>query len=271
MSNIIQNTKLKNPIIHHITNYVTVNDCANITLAIGASPIMADSIKEVKEITNISNALVLNIGTINERTEKSMYLASKKANEENIPIILDPVGVGVSKLREDTVRYLIKNRDITVINGNISEIMAIGRISSDNKGVDSHPDLEKMDIDKLIEIAKNISLDTKSIIAMTGKTDIITDGKTVYIVKNGIKELGLVTGTGCMSASLVASLVSSNMDNKLLATATAISIMGINGELSENSFIEEGLGSFRFNIINKTSKINDKLFNEYMKVEKLNE
>ena len=118
----IQEIRSKKPLIHHITNYVTVNDCANITLAIGGSPIMADDVNEVVEITELSHALVINIGTLNERTIPAIILAGNTANKRNIPVILDPVGAGVSNLRNETIRTLLKEVRFTVIKGNRSEI-----------------------------------------------------------------------------------------------------------------------------------------------------
>ncbi|HWT27027.1 MAG TPA: hydroxyethylthiazole kinase, partial [Mobilitalea sp.] len=122
---IIEKIREKSPLVHCITNYVTVNDCANILLACGASPIMADDRLEVEEITSISNALVINIGTLNERTVDSMLAAGRKANELNHPVILDPVGAGASRLRTDTVKRLLSEVKFSVIRGNISEIKAV--------------------------------------------------------------------------------------------------------------------------------------------------
>ena len=137
MQTAIQKVRLNAPLIHHITNYVTVNDCANITLAIGASPIMADDAQEVLEITTMSNALVLNIGTLNERTIVSMLLAGKKANELGIPIILDPVGAGASRFRNETVKKLLNDIHFSVIRGNISEMCFLAGLKSSTKSVDA--------------------------------------------------------------------------------------------------------------------------------------
>ena len=134
---ILKDTKEKNPLIHQITNYVTVNDCANVTLAIGASPAMADEEKEVESLVNIASSLYLNIGTINKRVKKSMLKATKRANKLGIPVVLDPVGIGASKFRKDLVDELLQNYKIAVVRGNISEIKAILNLSSKSKGADA--------------------------------------------------------------------------------------------------------------------------------------
>src|SRR5574344_378406 len=131
---ILKDTKEKNPLIHQITNYVTVNDCANVTLAIGASPVMADEIDEVEDFVNIASSLLLNIGTINKRVKKSIKKASSKAKSINTPVILDPVGVGASKIRTSIVKELLKESKVDVLRGNISEIKSISKISSNTKG-----------------------------------------------------------------------------------------------------------------------------------------
>lgn len=268
---LLENTRKIKPIVHHITNYVTVNDCANVTLAIGASPIMADSIEEVEEITSISNSLLINIGTINERLYKSMLKSGKKANEKNIPVILDPVGVGASSFRKKITLDILKNVKVSIIKGNASEIAFIGNISSKNQGVDSDPTLDNQSLDTLIDIAKTTANITDCIIAMTGKTDIITDGKKTYLIKNGIEELGLVTGTGCMTASIVSSLAAANKTSLLEAAALGVLIMALSGEISLDSLRCRGLGEFRCELINTIGNINYNIINNNKDVEYLNE
>ena len=134
---LLNRLKNKKPLIHNITNYVTVNDCANILLAIGASPIMADDLKESADITSIASALVINIGTLNERTIESMIASGKKANELNIPVVLDPVGAGASSFRNETTKRILEEIKISVLRGNISEIKFIAGLESEKKGVDA--------------------------------------------------------------------------------------------------------------------------------------
>ena len=137
IGNLLNEVRNKKPLVHNITNYVTVNDCANILLAIGASPIMADDIKEAADITKISSALVINIGTLNERTIESMIASGKKANELNIPVIFDPVGAGASEFRNETTKKILEEVKISVLRGNMSEIKFISGLESSTKGVDA--------------------------------------------------------------------------------------------------------------------------------------
>jgi len=233
----------KKPLIHHITNYVTVNDCANITLAIGASPVMADDINEVEEMTSIAGALVINIGTLNTRTVDSMIKAGKKANELNIPVILDPVGVGATKYRLEVAKKLLENVKFTVVRGNMSEIKILSGIKSGIKGVDSTESLDCKE-----KIAKNLALKLKSVVAITGAIDCISDGKRIVSIENGHSMLSNVTGTGCMSTSLIASYTSIFKDGFIGAIGGLVS-MGIAGEKSFESLVDgDGIGTFRIRI-----------------------
>jgi len=243
------------PLIHHITNYVTVNDCANITLAIGASPIMADDIEEAQEITAISQALVINIGTLNKRTIGSMIAAGKRANEINIPVVLDPVGAGASMLRNKTVSGLLEQIKFSVIRGNMSEIRFIAGLSATTKGVDaSETDLEG-GTPNGIDTAKALANKLGCVIAITGATDIISNGKQTTCIENGHKMLGAVTGTGCMCSSLIGSSCGAVSDY-FLAAASGILYMGIAGEIAFEYAGQKGNGSFHTAVIDEISKLN---------------
>lgn len=246
---IMTNVKEKNPLVHCITNYVTVNDCANIVLASGASPIMADDIGEVEDIVSISNALVLNIGTLNERTINSMLKAGKKANELNIPVIFDPVGAGASNLRTDTTRKIMNEIDLSLITGNISEIKTILEGSGTTKGVDAseEDEITEENIDIVVEMAKSLSKKTKTVISITGKIDIIAQGDKAYIVRNGHEIMPKITGTGCMLTSIIGGYIGANPDSILEATTIATALMGISGEKAFNKIKDnnEGTSSFR--------------------------
>lgn len=241
----------KKPLVHHITNYVTVNDCANITLAIGASPVMADDINEVCDMVSLSSSLVINIGTLNSRTVESMIAAGKIANELNIPVILDPVGAGATAYRTDTARRIMDEVKLAVIRGNLSEIKTLYGIKTQTKGVDTAESIYSGG-DKLIE-AKNIAKDfankISTVVAITGAVDIVTDGKIVYSVENGHEIMSKVTGTGCMCTSLIGSYLGAGDDNLTAALAGVVS-MGIAGEVAyERLDKHEGTGSLRINII----------------------
>ena len=252
--NVIKNTKEKCPLVHCITNYVTVNDVANIVLACGASPIMADEINEVKDMQSICNALVINIGTLNQRTVESMIEAGKKANELNHPVVLDQVGVGATPYRND------------VIKGNISEIKAIVFNSNKTKGVDASAlDLVTMDnLDETISFSKKLSKITNSIIAITGPIDVICDTEYAYYCLNGTKAMGKITGTGCMASGVVASYLAANQDNKLNAVANAIAAIGLSGEISEEKAL--GTGSLHIGLIDAMSNLTDESLEKGMKL-----
>lgn len=259
--------KLRNttPLVHHITNYVTVNDCANITLGIGASPIMADDINEASDITAISQALVLNIGTLNSRTIDSMILAGKKANELKIPVVLDPVGAGASKLRNQTVNKLLEQIKFSVIRGNMSEIRFIAGLNSTTKGVDaSVTDIENSTHNG-IDTAKTLANKLGCVIAITGAVDIISNGEHTICIKNGHKMLGNITGTGCMCSSLIGSFCGAATDY-LIAAVSGILCMAIAGEIAFEKTGHLGNGSFHVAVIDEISKLDAEILHRRAKI-----
>lgn len=262
---LLENLKRKKPLIHNITNYVTVNDCANIILSIGASPIMADDIKEAADITEISSALVINVGTLNERTIESMIASGKKANELNIPIVFDPVGAGASEFRNATTKRIIEEVKINILRGNMSEIKFISGLKSTTKGVDaSENDIRNSD-EEGIKIAKNLADKLNCTVAITGVEDIISDGERSVILKNGCKTLANVTGTGCMTSALCGAYAGSGSDY-FIAAISAILSMGISGEISEEKNKDIGLGSFRVGIIDAISRLTPQIIEEKTKI-----
>lgn len=268
---ILQNIKNKTPLVHCITNYVTVNDCANILLACGGSPIMADDKNEVEEITSICNALDINIGTLNERTVESMVLAGKKSNELSHPVVLDPVGAGASKLRTETTFKLLDEVNFSVIRGNISEIKTVYRGSGTTKGVDADVSdiVTEENLNEAVEFAKKLSEKTGSIIAITGAIDIVSDKNKSYIIRNGNSMMSKITGTGCMLTALITAFCATNADNLLDATATAVVMMGLCGELAYENVIKNNTGtsSYRTYLIDEISKITAEILEEGAKVE----
>ncbi|WP_207763596.1 hydroxyethylthiazole kinase [Aliarcobacter cryaerophilus] len=255
---ILNNTKKQNPLIHHITNYVTVNDCANVTLAVGASPAMADDEAEVEEFVDIASALLINIGTLNKDIKNSIIKACKRANEKGVPVILDPVGVGASKFRKDFVNELFETSKISCIRGNISEIKSILNLSSNKKGADaSKEDLES--IDNTLNIAKELANKLGLVVAITGEIDVISDGKKVIAIKNGNHLLPYITGTGCMCSSLVASYCGASKDKIYEATILGVITMGIAGEIAYENSNNKGLGTFHKELFNAISNFNQEI------------
>lgn len=268
---ILENVTAKTPLVHCITNYVTVNDCANILLACGAAPIMADDAGEVEEITSICSALDINIGTLNERTIASMLMAGKKANSLGHPVVLDPVGAGASGLRTNTTFRLLKEVGFSVIRGNISEIKTVAQGSGTTKGVDA--DVKDAVTDKniaeAVAFAKSLSGKTGAIIAITGAIDIVADSKKAYVIRNGHAMMSKITGTGCMLTAVIAAFISANPNEVLDATAVAVCAMGICGELAYKKMVEVegGTSSFRTYLIDNMSKMDLKVLKGGMKLE----
>jgi hydroxyethylthiazole kinase len=249
-----QSIKIGKPLIHCITNPISINDCANMVLAVGAKPIMAEHPLEVSEITAVSKSLSVNLGNITDIRMESMLISGKTASEKKIPQVIDLVGVGCSKLRLDYANKFISECHPSVIKGNMSEIKAICGIKSNAKGIDVGVGdiVTEQNFHKNIELLKTLSLKAGAIIVATGKVDIITNGIHTYLITNGCEMLSMVTGTGCMLTALIASYISSG--NILGGTVLAIALMGICGELSQNA---KGTASFRAELIDNMFSISD--------------
>jgi len=253
----LKDIKEKNALTHCITNSVTINDCANAVLAIGGSPFMAEDAEELEEVVTIADVLVINIGKLSKNQIESMHISSKTANKTNTPIILDPVGVGVTELRNKTTMDLINNYDIAAIRGNITEIKAIAQLagvldeSNTAKGVDVNindiitEDNLKANGDLICELAEK--LDTT--ILASGPIDILSDGKTTIAIDNGDDMMPLITGSGCMLSSIVGSCIGGS--NPFDGSLVAILAMNLAGEKARAKVDErdEGTGSFRAYLI----------------------
>lgn len=227
-----ENVRKYVPLVHCITNYVTVNDVANILLACGASPIMSDEPKDVVDIAALSDALYINIGTLNERSIKAMFEAGKKAKEFGKLVLLDPVGAGATMLRTETAKRIIDKLQPNIIRGNASEIKALALGFGDTKGVDADVNdaIDDENLDESIKLIKEFSQKTNAVIVVTGKTDLVTDGEKCYVIYNGHKEMSKVTGTGCMLSAIITAYAAANKDNIVEAAAEAVCSMGIAGE-----------------------------------------
>ncbi len=239
--NLFENVRTKHPLIHNITNYVTVHDCANIAIACGAAPIMADDAEEVAEITSICHGLNINIGTLNRRTIDSMLIAGKQANTLGHPVVLDPVGVGASKLRMDTALRLLDEVKFTVIKGNISEIKALASGGGTTRGVDANlaDRITEENLDQVVAFAKAFAKETGTIIAITSAIDVVSDGETAFCVHNGHPMMESYTGAGCQLSALVTAFVAANPDRPLEATAAAVAAMGLAGEIAHERLADK--------------------------------
>ena len=246
------NVRTKSPLIHNITNYVTVNDCANMVLACGASPIMADDAAEVEDITTICAGLNLNIGTLNSRTITSMLLAGKKANQLGHPVVLDPVGAGASHLRTDTAFRLLREIRFAVIRGNISEIRTLASGTGTTKGVDADvaDQVTEANLANAVAFAKAFAARTGAVVAITGAIDIVADANTAYCIRNGNAMMSSITGTGCQLSALTAAFVTANPGHPLEAAAAAVCAMGLAGEIAYQRLTpQDGNATYRNYII----------------------
>lgn len=248
----IVNLRDKKPLIEQVTNYVTINDCANVTLAIGASPVMGDGFEEVDQMTMISDALVINYGVINGASLKTMIKAGKTANKHNIGIVLDPVGVGATQFRNEAIVDLLTQVHPTIIKGNASEIMSLSGMNTQSKGVDSSADsLEAIDA------ALKVARDHRCVCAVTGRIDIITDGRYIVKIYNESNLLSYITGTGCMITSLAASFLGGGASPLVSAVGgiLAMSIAGEEAAIRENEE-NNGIASYREDVMNNIYKFN---------------
>ena len=240
------------PVVHNITNYVTVNDVANVILACGGSPIMSDDIDDVEDITSICGGLNINIGTLNKNTIPSMFAAGKKANELGHVVLLDPVGAGASKLRTNTANELMEKVKFDVVRGNISEVKTLMLGTGSTKGVDADVSDKVTDenLDDTISKLKSFSKATGSIIAVTGAIDLVCDSEKCYVIRNGRAEMSSITGTGCQLSGLMTAFLVANPENKLEAAAAAVCTMGLAGEIAWSRMSEgDGNSTYRNRII----------------------
>lgn len=239
---------VKKPVVHCITNYVTVNDCANVLLAANASPIMADEIKEVGDIVKLADALVINIGTLNQAKVAAMIEAGQSANKRNVPVILDPVGVGASGYRKEVVKEMLDKIDFAVIRGNISELKVIVDFTGKTRGVDALEDdcLNQRNLAITIAKMQDLSRRYGCVIAISGAVDLLCDCQDAYLLYNGHHAMSKITGTGCMLSALVGAFIASN-DDHLQAAVAGFLLMGIAGEAAYMKMIQnkEGFASMK--------------------------
>jgi hydroxyethylthiazole kinase len=222
----LEKVRKSNPLIHHITNYVTVNDCANITLQIGGLPVMADAIEEVAEMQQIANALVLNIGTLNSELVKSMIAAGQKANSLGHPVILDPVGAGATSMRTKKVNEILANVEVDIITGNLAEIGILVGLEATVRGVEAG----EVSGD-IMTGAQNFAEKHQTTIAVTGEQDMVINSEKTAIISNGHLMMAKISGTGCMCSSILGAFAAAS-DDMLQAAVAGLTCFGIAGELA---------------------------------------
>jgi len=272
---LLAKVRAKRPLIHCMTNYVTAGDVANMILAAGASPVMADGIAEVEEITELSQALVLNIGTLKAAAVDAMLLAGKRAVELGHPVVFDPVGAGASRFRTEIARQILRDVRCTVIRGNASEIgvLAGGRTRPRGVDADERELLTGENRQEQTAAARKLSRETGAVIVMTGPRDLIVDENRTCLVGNGVPMLGRVTGTGCMLDGIIAAFLAAGQDDggepRFWQTVYAVAAAGICGELAAQKTLASGggTGSFRMYLMDEMSNLNDRQIKEEARIE----
>ena len=252
LKTMLENVRAKTPLVHNITNYVTVNDVANVLLAAGGSPIMSDDADDVEDITSICGGLNINIGTLNKNTIPSMFLAGRKANALGHIVLLDPVGAGASRLRTDTANRLMQEVRFDAVRGNISEIKTLCIGSGTTKGVDADAvdAVTEANLDDGVALVKAFARQTGCIIAVTGAIDLVSDGERCWCIRNGRPEMSRITGTGCQLSALTTAFLVANPGHKLEAAAAAVCTMGLAGEIAwANMQPGDGNSTYRSRII----------------------
>ena len=239
---IIEELQKKCPVIHHITNYVTVESCADAAICAGASPVMADDPEEVENITAGSDALVLNIGTIDYNKTIAMERAAAAAKKKGIPVVLDPVGAMSSAMRLNFALKLLQRGAITIVRGNYDECKALVDEKAAGRGVDG---ITQADEGEKLQAAKALAAKFNCVVALTGKVDYVSNGKQVLVLNGGNEMLKKITGAGCMTTTLCACCAAVCKDY-MTAAALGVVIMGQAAELAAG-FMEkkDGPGMFK--------------------------
>ncbi|MFH1471253.1 MAG: hydroxyethylthiazole kinase [Candidatus Micrarchaeota archaeon] len=246
----LEKVREKRPLIHHITNWVTIYDCANITRTFGALPVMAHASEEVSEMAGIASALVLNIGTLDSSIIDSMLLAGKSANKKGIPVVLDAVGAGATSFRTSKMKELLSSIRVDILKGNPGEIGTIAGVGAEVRGVES------ISVSKEPKaIAKELANKLGSTVVITGKEDFVSDGKRTHAIQNGHELMGKLVGTGCMATSVIGCFASIEKDYAK-ASSAALACFGVAGEIAAEK--SEGTGSFKERFFDAAYSLDEK-------------
>lgn len=272
LKNALDNVRATTPLVHNITNYVTVNDCANALLAIGASPIMSDEPNDVGDIASICGGLTLNIGTLNLRSVEGMFVAGETASKLGHPIVLDPVGAGASELRTRTAGDLLDKLSVSVIRGNMSEVKALAGGAATTRGVDVCPDdaVTEDNLAASVAFARDFAAKTGAVVAITGAIDIVADAERAYAIRNGSPLMGRITGAGCMLSCLCTAYAVANPAASLNAVVAAVAGMGLAGQIAQGRMSGyDGNGSFRTYLLDALYNLDGDALEQGARVEAL--
>ena len=266
---VLEQVRSKAPLVQCITNFVTVNDCANILLAAGASPTMAQDIREVEEAVTDADGLVCNLGAID--LVDSMILAGKRANELGIPVVLDPVAAGGTALRRESSARLLEEVHFTAIRGNASEIRALAGQMSRGSGVDvcTSDAMTEENIEQSMAWVRQLAQDLHSVIAVSGKLDIVSDGTKTAVLRNGCATMARITGSGCMLTTLIGAFCAAAQEHPFEATCAAMAAMGICGEIAEEKRLQNKTGNatFRTDLIDAVFNLTEQELKERIRYE----
>jgi hydroxyethylthiazole kinase len=255
---LLNQIRLRKPLVHHITNMVVMNDTANITLAIGALPVMAHALEEVEEMVSLASALVLNIGTLTPTQIEAMLRAGRRANERGIPIVLDPVGAGATRLRTESALRLLATLRIAAIRGNGAEVGALLGVAGETRGVESISLAEERE-----SVARRAAREFGCCVAITGARDVIADGERLAYVENGHPLLAAITGSGCMATTLVGAFLAVESD-AWKASIAALVALGLAGEQAAQK--AAGPGTFRSHLIDAVANLDEESIRRGQKV-----
>jgi hydroxyethylthiazole kinase len=256
---VIAKVRSRRPLIHHITNFVVMNATANITLCMGALPVMAHAREEVEEMVGAARALVLNLGTLWPEQVEAMILAGRRANQRGIPIVLDPVGAGATRLRTESAHRLLKELSIAIVRGNLAEIAGLAGLDAKISGVESMGSTGDAAV-----VASQFAEKFGCVAAVTGSIDVVTDGVRLMRVANGHPMMAAVTGTGCMATSVVAACAAVEKD-AMTATAAALAAYGLAGELAAEK--AQGPGTFQIYLYDAVAALTEDALRAGMRIE----
>ena len=249
VAEVIANVRSGRPLIHHITNFVSMNAVANITLCLGALPVMAHAKEEVEQMVDAASALVLNLGTLWPDQVDAMLMAGRRANQRNIPIVLDPVGAGATQFRTKSARLLLHELSIAIVRGNMAEIASLAGVEAKISGVES-----LSVVGDAGDIASQFAEKYHCVVAVTGAVDVVTDGVCSISIANGHPMMSTVTGTGCMATAVVAACAAVERDSVRAATS-ALAAYGLAGEIAaENA---RGPGTFQMSLYDAMAELRE--------------
>jgi len=242
----LERIRERTPLVHNITNFVVMNDTANVLLAIGASPVMAHAIEEVREMVSYAGALVLNIGTLDTEWVESMVIAGEEANKLGVPVVLDPVGAGATAFRTAVTQQILDNVKVASVRGNAGELASVAGLGAKVRGVDS------VSAESPDAAARVVATRTGGAAVASGAVDYVSDATRLAEVRNGDPFMGRITGSGCMATALVGAFLAVEKD-PFLATAEAMIAFGIAGEAAAK--VSKGPGTFRANLIDAVANL----------------